>query len=90
MLQEVRLARALAFNAGQVNESLTTQQVLTMATETGAKILAGPEPKKGAGWKKVGPHILFLSIGMGCNDNFRIDVLIRLEALVSLGKAGRY
>ncbi len=85
MLQEIRLARALAFNAGQVNESLTTQQVLTMATETGAKILAGPEPKRGRlekGWAAD-----FISVNLdGMNQPFLDERIDPLEALVSLGK----
>ena len=85
MLQEIRLARALAFNAGQVNESLTTQQVLTMATETGAKILAGPEPKRGRlekGWAAD-----FISVNLdGMNQPFLDQRIDPLEALVSLGK----
>jgi 5-methylthioadenosine/S-adenosylhomocysteine deaminase len=87
MIQEIRLARALAFKAGQVHESLTTQQVLHMATETGARILCGPEPKRGRlekGWAAD-----FISVKLDAMKKPYLDECIEpLEALVSLGKPG--
>ena len=85
MIQEIRLARALAFKPGHVNGSLSTQNVLHMATETGAGILRGPEPKRGRlekGWAAD-----FISVKLDAMKKPFLDERIDpLEALVSLGK----